>query len=219
MRENMPPPYGVPEKYWASLDARARSLYRTIKPMPKSSYSADWPLDSIEESLARIESSVLDAGGSFELVPDFQRGHVWSRSQQISFMESLIRKSTSGRILFNCPGWVDGYVPGDIPENAFCCIDGLQRLTAIRQFLAGEYKVFAGDDCDGFSASDLKGTPFDVSRPSYSVQIAIYQFSSRAELLDFYLRLNAGGTPHAADEIARVRALRDAAIASVEVQD
>ncbi|MEN1450680.1 hypothetical protein, partial [Pseudomonas aeruginosa] len=39
------------------------------------------------------------------------------------------------------------------------------------------------------------------------MKIAIHDFTRRADLLDNYLSINAGGTPHSADEIERVRGL------------
>ncbi|EJH4818704.1 hypothetical protein LDZ95_23610 [Pseudomonas aeruginosa] len=39
------------------------------------------------------------------------------------------------------------------------------------------------------------------------MKIAIHDFTRRADLLDHYLSINAGGTPHSADEIERVRGL------------
>lgn len=95
-----------------------------------------------------------------------------------------------------------GGVKGDIKEHTFECIDGLQRLTAVRKFLAGEFTVFGG-----LTAADLKGTPFDVSR--FRFQFCVYEFVSRSELLQFYLDLNTGGTVHSESELARVRQLLD----------
>lgn len=39
------------------------------------------------------------------------------------------------------------------------------------------------------------------------MKVAIHDFTKRAELLENYLSINAGGTPHSAEEIARVRAM------------
>ena len=68
--------------------------------------------------------------------------------------------------------------------------------------MAGEITVFGG-----MVASDLKGSPFDPYRLTYRLQVGIYEFTSRAELLQFYLDLNNGGTVHAPQEIERVRGL------------
>lgn len=208
MEKKIQSPYGLSSKYWNSMSAEHQDLYRRIRPMPEAAYTVDWPLQLLEETLAKTEANIIDAGGTFELCPDFQRGHVWTDAQRSAYVESLIRKTTTGRILFNCPGWssrFDGN--GDIKENSFQCIDGLQRLTALRKFMAGEIPVFGG-----MLASDLKGSPFDPFRMVYSLQIGIYEFNSRADLLRFYLDLNVGGTVHVPEEVERVRGLLEKAI-------
>jgi hypothetical protein len=205
------PPHSLSERYWASLSDNAKALYAIVRPMPSPAYTVDWPLSNLEKTLAGIEADIVGAGGVFELEPDFQRGHVWSDAQRSAFVEALIRGTASGRILFNCPGWERSVPGGDIAEQTFQCIDGLQRLTAVRKYLAGEILVFGGR-----SVRDFKGTPFDVERLSFRLQIGIYDFSTRAELLQFYLDLNAGGTVHSAQEIERVRQLRDQAVSKAQ---
>lgn len=201
MSLNRHPPFGLPQRYRDSLSQDHQALYRRVRPMPEAAYTVDWHLGMLEETLRDLESSMREAGGSFELSPDFQRGHVWTDAQRTAFVEALIRKTATGRILFNCPGWSrSAHDAQGIKENTFQCIDGLQRLTAVRKFLAGEISVFGG-----MLAQDLKGSPFDPAR--YRLQIGIYEFTSRTDLLQFYLDLNAGGTVHAPQEIERVRAL------------
>lgn len=209
MKKQPQPPYGVPEKYWDSLSEKARSMYGIVRPMPTAAYTVDWPLSFVESALANLKEQMAEAGGSFELDPDFQRGHVWTEAQRIAYVEALIRKTTNGRILFNCPGWSFSCagVQGDIKANTMQIVDGLQRLTAVRRFMAGEFKVFASEDFDGLGVDDLRGTPFDVNRNSYYLQIAVYEFPTREELLAFYLRLNCGGSVHSPQEIERVKLL------------
>lgn len=201
-------PYGTSERTWMSLSPEDQALYVQVRPMPNAAYTVDWMLSGLEKSLADIRTSMEGQGGSFELNPDFQRGHVWSDAQRTAYIEALIRGMTTGRILFNCPGWtLSKGTEGDIPENTFYCIDGLQRLTAVRKFMAGEVKVFGG-----MVAEDLRGSPFDPFRMTYRIQVGIYEFTSRAELLLFYLQLNSGGTAHTPQEIERVRGLLAQAI-------
>jgi len=57
----------------------------------------------------------------------------------------------------------------------------------------------------GLTAEQLMGTPFSVKK--FYVKIAVHDFTSREQLLTQYLDLNAGGTPHSAEEIERVRGL------------
>lgn len=194
------------DSYWDRMSPADQALYLLVNPMPDAAYTVDWPLNMLEGALASAQEGVEQMGGSFELNPDFLRGHVWTDSQRSAFAEAFIRKAVTGRILFNCPGWSKPYVEGDIPDQTFQCVDGLQRLTTLRMFLAGEVQVFGG-----MRAADLKGSPFDPTRMTYQLQIGIYEFSHRHELLDFYLRLNEGGTPHSPEELARVRGLLDAA--------
>lgn len=201
---HIPRPHGLSDKHWDSLSVENQRLYGIVRPMPDAAYTVDWPLSCLEKMLYRTESHMVKAGGSFDLIPDFQRGHVWTDAQRTAFVESLIRGTNTGRILFNCPGWL-GFsddAEGDIPENTFQCIDGLQRLTAVRKFMAGELPVFGG-----MRAQDLEGSPFDPCRTKYGLKIAIYEFRNRAELLQFYLDLNSGGTVHDPKEIERVRGL------------
>lgn len=197
-------PFDLSDSYWNKLSGRDQALYALVRPMPTAAYTSDWIISGLEKTLERMALDQQEAGGSFELEPDFQRGHVWTGAQRAAFIESLLRQSAPVRILFNCPGWSRSSRgsggPGDIPENTFQCIDGLQRLTAVRKFMAGEFTVFGG-----LSAQDLKGSPFDLGR--YRLQMAVYEFTSRADLLGFYLRLNEGGTPHSPEELARVREL------------
>lgn len=199
-------PSHLTDDYWGRMPPEHQALYLMIKPMPEAAYTVDWPLNMLEQTLLGVQEGVEQQGGSFELNPDFQRGHVWTDAQRSAYAEAFIRKDVTGRILFNCPGWANASRDGDIPAQTFQCIDGLQRLTTMRMFLAGQVQVFGG-----LHAADLKGSPFDPFRMSYRLQIGIYEFSHRQELLDFYLRLNQGGTPHSSDELERVRGLLDAA--------
>lgn len=122
--------------------------------------------------------------------------------QRKSYVEALFKSTASTHILFNCPGWLrSNGDDGDIAAHTFQCIDGLQRLTSVRQFVAGDLSVF-----NGMTADDFKGSPFDLKR--YRLKFSVYELSHRAELLQFYLDLN-GGTAHAQSELDRVQQLLD----------
>ncbi len=201
-------PFGLPEKYWNSLSSDHQSLYRKVRPLPNAAYSCDVHLNGLEKFLADQKDAMESMGGSFELSPDFQRGtkDVWSDEQRVRYVESLLRYAAPTRILFNCPGWERGPRPeADIPAYTFWCVDGLQRLTAVLQFMQGRFNVF-----DGYSAESLKGSPFDPRK--YRLQVAIFEFDMRADLLTHYIDLNSGGTPHPPAEIQRVRMLLEEAL-------
>ncbi|OAD16464.1 DUF262 domain-containing protein [Achromobacter insolitus] len=202
-------PSNLSDAYWNSLSDAHKVLYARVRPLAKATYEVDVQLSHVESFLAGQSTDLASMGGALELEPDFQRGHVWTDEQRIKYVESLLRGSAPRSILFNCPGWTSSNKPGDIPLHSFQCVDGLQRLTAVRKFMAGEFNVL-GD----LSAMHLKGSPFDPAR--YTLKVSVYEFKNRADLLQFYLDLNSGGTVHAADELARVRRLYDEAVSVVQ---
>jgi len=193
-------PVGLSDNYWNSLSAEHQEWYEVVRPMTKATYEVDVSLTQVERFLEQQSADMASMGGVFELDPDYQRGHVWSMAQRVAYIESLLREIAPRTIMFNAPGYSREREPGDIPAHTFQCIDGLQRLTSVRKFMAGEIKVFGDKSCD-----DLTGSPFDPRR--YRLSIAVYEFSNRADLLQFYLDLNTAGTAHSVEEIERVRGL------------
>ena len=145
-----------------------------------------------------IDEMIQNEG--LELCPDFQRGHVWTEEQQIKYIEFVLRGGKSGKVIYlNNPSWhraqpVNGY-------NDFVCVDGLQRITAVRRFLNDEIKVF------GYRYSDFEGDT-DIIR--HSMAVNINDLRTKKEVLQWYLEMNSGGTPHSEEEIARVKKMLDA---------
>lgn len=196
----MSAPFLLSNEYWNSLSPQDRELYLRVRPQPSSQYSVDVFISELERYLAGLQKDCALYGGHLELVPDFQRGHVWTEAQQVAYVEALIAGRVTCRIMLNGPGFNSISVAkheGDMHPHILQCIDGLQRLTAIRRFMAGEFAVF-GD----LHAADLHGSPFDPRR--IRIKFEIYAFAWRVELLEFYLALNSGGTPHSDEELARV---------------
>lgn len=200
-------PAYLSDEYWGRLEESNKALYHLIRPMPEAAYTVDVGLMHLEEFLAGQERDMTEMGGSVELDPDFQRGHVWTDLQRSLYMESFIRGQAPNEIRFNCPSWTRNSVPGDIPAYTFQCVDGLQRLTTIRMFMRGEVLIFGG-----LTNQDLARSAFDTRR--MRIKVAVYEFAERVDLLSFYLSLNIGGTPHSAEEIERVKGLLAKALES-----
>lgn len=158
------------------------------------SYRVDVSWEYMVEWLKRL---VEEEG--LQLNPDFQRGHVWTESQQIEFLEFILRGGKTGRTLyFNNPSWhrskpVTGY-------NDFVCVDGLQRITAIQRFMNNEIPAF------GLLYSEFEGET-DLIR--HSMAININDLKTKKEVLQWYVQMNSGGTPHSSEEIARVKKLME----------
>ena len=167
----------------------------TFKEIPHFTRPGNWQVEMDLETLVdRI--AVLEQEG-FQLNPDFQRGHVWTQEQQTAFVEYLLRGGTSGRTLyFNHPGWMGSF------EGEFVCVDGLQRITAIQRFINNEIKAF------GQYYSEFSG---HVDRLHHCMQVNVNNLQTKREVLQWYVEMNSGGTPHSQAEIDRVRAMMEQA--------
>ena len=157
-----------------------------------SGYAVDTPIDYLERWVEEMQKDGLD------LNPPFQRGHVWTEAQQIAYVEFLLRGGVSGRDLyFNCPSWHHPVPDG--AYNAFVCVDGLQRITAILRFL-----------CDEIPAFGTFASQYEDRKPiMLSVRVHIQDFKDEREVLEWYLEMNSGGTPHSDEELARVQGMLD----------
>jgi uncharacterized protein DUF262 len=167
--------------------------YKRFRDIPQfvewGGYAADVPWNHIERTLVNFSS-----GTTLELDPDFQRAHVWTERQQSAYVEFILRGGKSGRdILWNCPGW-----PSHRDGRSLVLVDGKQRLQAVRRFLGNEITAF-GNFCASYSDH------MPMTGPSF--RFHVNGLKTRAEVLQWYLDLNRGGTIHTDDEIEKVRSL------------
>lgn len=163
--------------------------FSDIKLFPRAIYEIDVRWDSVERHLLDCEGLDLD--------PDFQRAHVWTVAQQRAYVEYMLRGGEVARtVCVNAPRWdKEGYAGAVL-------VDGKQRLEAVRSFMRGDLPIFGGHRRGDFTDSPR----VFAGRLKWCVTA----LPTRAAVLDLYLNINAGGTPHSAEEIARVRLLRDA---------
>ena len=196
--------FGVSEQHWNSLSDFDRELYARIRPLPRAASTVHNQIHRIEETLATMDSDAGMSNGRLELNPDFQRGHVWSQEKKVAFMEAVLRGTAPMTIRFNCPTWNGGGEEDviDLNPSTIQCIDGLQRLTAMRDFVAGKFTIY-GD----LTVEKLKDTSFALNRMGAMWIMEMFQIKSRTELLQFYLDLNSGGVVHSAEELTRVQGL------------
>ena len=170
-----------------------------VRPLADKTYAVDYAWRDLKHGL---ESYATDYG--LNLAPDFQRGHVWTELQQAHYIENVMRGVVVPETMvlqFNCPHWNDDDYAGELPRE-MQILDGLQRLTAALRYMEGKVRPF-GRDIDAF-----KGTDFDTRRRNrFHFRVVVYDFRTRAALLQHYLDINTGGTPHSDAEIERVRQL------------
>lgn len=128
------------------------------------------------------------------LNPEFQRGHVWAEEQQEKYIEYVLKGGTSGKeIFFNKPSW---HCKAKTDYDEFVCVDGLQRITAIMKFQANELKVF------GLYYNEFEGDPREVTT---RMSIRINDLQYEKDVLQWYIEMNEGGTPHTKEEIQKVK--------------
>jgi hypothetical protein len=155
-----------------------------------SGYAVDVEWKRLESWLAENDKPA----GTLSMDPDFQRFHVWTKDQQSAYIEFCLRGGRSGRdIYWNMPSWHVGQ--GGRME----LIDGKQRIEAVRAFHRNELLVFGAP----YSEFDPLTMRFFLS----SFKMHVNDLRTRAEVLQWYLEMNSGGTPHTEDEINRVRGL------------
>jgi hypothetical protein len=167
------------------------SVVTRFRDIPRFTRDGSWECDfELDRMLEFIAEDVATLG--LQLDPDFQRAHVWTEAQQIAWLEFFFRGGKTGRVIYlNHPGWQNSY------KGEYVCVDGKQRIEAARRFLNNEITVF-GSLRKEFSDGML-GTP--------TMKINVNTLKTRAEVLQWYIEMNAGGTPHTEIEIKRVKAL------------
>lgn len=161
----------------------------TTPMVERGSYVVDvmWPyLEKALQGFAEAEGLDLD--------PDFQRSHVWNQTQQSRYVEYIMRGGYAGKeIYWNCTTWNDRH---DTPIQI---VDGKQRLEAVRAFLRGDIDAF------GHKIHEYSDRIFRVHLCRFTFYIN--SLRTRKEVLQWYLDINRGGTPHTEDEIEKVRRL------------
>lgn len=159
-------------------------------PFPRNTWECDFGF----EFLAKTVPEWQDTYG-LDLEPDFQRAHVWTDAQRAAFVEYILQGGPSGRTLyFASKGWSSSLL--DKPKMVI--VDGKQRLEAVRRFMDDRLPVF------GKLRSEWTGVVRFAAGGRFRFSVADID---RAQTLRWYLALNAGGTPHTAEEIDRVRRL------------
>ena len=153
-------------------------------------YQVNVPLNHIKRAI----DDYIDSG--LQMNPDFQRGHIWTREQQIAFVEFLLRGGKSSRtIYFNCPWWLGNSKVNSY--NDFVIVDGLQRITAVLAFMNDEIPAF------GVYHKDYEGrVPLGID-----LIFNVNDLKTKKDVLKWYIEINSGGTPHTNQEIERVKQL------------
>ena len=174
---------------------------QTVPDLPK--YLLPGGTYTINREWRSIESWILDYGEYSEQTyeeivnPAFKRNHVWGQKQQIGYVEHILKGGRSGKdIYFNCPSWQTSH---EASKDMFC-IDGLQRITAVVDFLHNKFSVF-----NNIYYDDLDRIPNLIC----CFNLHILDFKTEEDILTWYLDMNSAGTPHTEEELDRVRKMKE----------
>lgn len=158
-----------------------------------------WPRTSGSENLGIKSLYKLISSGEINLAPEYQRSRVWTPLQASRFVGFIMEGGETP------PLWLQRWGDG-APDEV---IDGLQRISAVSQFLLGQIpmETTMGEiafltDFPEQQQGQLVST---TGGPTLKIQYVSYP--NKVEVMKFYLRLNRGGTPHTDEEIDRVKAL------------
>lgn len=152
-------------------------------------YQVNYPITSL---VKYIEEEIRDAG--LELNPEFQRGHIWNEEQQIAWLEYHLRGGRSGNTIYlNNPYWHSGHIP---EKGKYVCVDGLQRITAAQRFIHNEIKVFG---------SYYREFEDRIRVLPATMMLNVNDLKTEKKVLQWYVDMNSGGTPHTSDEIEKVK--------------
>ena len=77
--------------------------------------------------------------GSLLRNPEYQRGEAWSELQKASFVDSIFRSYPLPALFLRV---VEHPGLEDVPSRRFEIVDGQQRLTALRDYAAGNFSLF-----------------------------------------------------------------------------
>lgn len=183
------------------------NLYKVIQPRPfYNTQHRTVLLDYLKDELFGSDDYYREY---LDLNPIFQRGNVWTLEQQIAFVENFLRRpqAVNKNIYFN-----DGYVFNKLEKNQEndwlagkrVCLDGLQRITALLDFIDGKFACFDGQ----VTWEKIQNSPNQRSIIG-ECYLDFYDLTLKTnqEVADFYIDFNAGGAPHTQEEIERVRNL------------
>jgi hypothetical protein len=165
---------------------RKYTRFKDIPPFTTGSYEINISWKFLEKWLLAYQEHP-----GIDLNPDFQRFHVWTRSQQIAYVEYCLRDGKGSRlILWNCQDWDS--LSGKYPITL---VDGKQRVEAVRAFLRDDIPVFGS----------YRSEYTDRLSITTSMVFNINALKTKAEVLQWYLEINSGGTVHTQEDLAKVR--------------
>jgi len=125
-----------------------------------------------------------DTAGTLDLSPDFQRGAVWSPAARSYLLDTILRRLPMPKVFIRTQ--VDRVTRKSHRE----VVDGKQRLSAILDFVNGEYALTSkAPDWQGKRFADLAEDDQDAVL-SYRISVDNLFNASNEDVLEIFSRIN-----------------------------
>lgn len=138
-----------------------------------------WPLMTVFGIKARINTN-----------PDFQRPAVWSTAQKQLLVDTILRDYDVPKLYWRKTG---------TKPDKYDVVDGQQRLRAIWEFFAGEFKL--PKDAEPIDGEVVKGCAYEdlpddlrMHFDAYPLDVVILEDTDEDEVREMFLRLQNGTT-------------------------
>ncbi len=134
------------------------------------------------------------------VLPPWQRPEVWTLEQKQRFVEGVFLGFGTGYYVVNGADWEETWQGGfqkTVPRPmSGWLLDGQQRISAIRDFVAGEFAVFGDVRYPEMCIADRRKRFDNLVFPCITLEYT----DDEQKLLEMYRRLNFGGTAHNAQD-------------------
>jgi hypothetical protein len=143
---------------------------------------------SLDAVIRRLKNKTI------RLTPKFQRKLVWDKKRQSLLIESL---------MLNIP--IAIFYVADDGEGNWDVVDGLQRLTAIKNFIVDKVLVLEGlefwKNFNGHTIDDLPALPYNQIMETQFNFVIIEPSTPESVKYNIFKRINTGGVPLSNQEI------------------
>ena len=165
---------------------------------PETVSHAPWDASKIRVDAKNFSlRNILDliADKDIDLAPDFQRGNVWKPQQKCRLIESILLRIPLPAFYFSSS-----------EEGTMQVVDGIQRLSAIRDFAGDEYPLesleYLSGELEGKRFRDLTGTHWVRRFNNTQILANVIDPQTPDQVkFDIFKRINTGGSPLNAQEI------------------
>jgi hypothetical protein len=158
------------------------------EPFNPKEISIDSKKISLDQVLRRLKSKTI------RLSPDFQRNVVWNNTRKSLLIESL---------MLNIP--IAMFYVSDDGKGNWDVVDGLQRLTAIKEFIYDKTLILEGlefwKDYNDLKFDDLPSIPYNQIMETEFNFVIINPGTPESVKYNIFKRINTGGLPLSGQEI------------------